>query len=857
MPSNRLPFRLCLLFSTALLPGAALAQVADAPPAAQAAAAPASDLDLIIVTGTTSKNRTLISSSADQVFASAADIQRKVPKSVAELLELVPGIFVEGTAGGVSNNYSVRGLQGGGQRFVQLQEDGLPILYGGGGGDEFFAYDITIDRLEAVKGGSSGVLTVNGAGATINFLSREPNFKEEEAIAQFRVQSYGEKRGDFYFSTPITDSLAVNIGGYFSTSPGIRNNPFHYDTYHLKGAIEKKFAGGGYVKVTAKIGDQKDAYYADQPYRLGADRQPTGVPGLDTQFGNIGGTSFANISLPVSTNVSPDGLRPFRLSRGIEAKTKQIRLDLVIPVNEHLDLFAHARYLGLTWDFNGLFPGSGTGNGGLTSAVNYLDPTKTLNTGGNPASCGDYSYVSSIGFQLCQAQQQFPGTTQFGIKDLRTGRLIPSTDTASLNGLNGNGLLQRTTLNHDYHSGHDFGSNFGARYENHGSGWANSLTVGIQYFSDKISTNQSATANVINDVRNDSHIYDVVALGATGNTTGLVTDNGVVNYGNWGAGINNSSNDSVSVYFNDELKIGDKLNIDFGVRQEHLEATRNEGQSAAVNQPVPAGTVGVTRDVGSTFNGQYNTRNAKWDPTAYTVGINYRIVPKFALYGRFADGFQTQGVDGPAKIRLYEAGIRFHGHGAVASVTGFRTEFKNQNYTFQDVNDPTKFTNLKADYIANGVEIDLNYRPLQYFGIEFNGVFQEPQLTNVYLAGVIQPFNGNRPERTPATLFTITPTFSLPHGLGEIYGRYKYIGDIFADNGNGLALPAYGVVSLGADINITKRLSFGISADNLTNEIGLTEGNPRQGQTQNATGGYFYARGIVGTTYAGRVTYRF
>ncbi|MCH3756101.1 TonB-dependent receptor plug domain-containing protein, partial [Campylobacter coli] len=94
--------------------------------------------------------------------------------------ELVPGIFVEATAGQVSNNYSVRGLQGGGQRFVQLQEDGMPILYGGGGADFFFDQDLTIDRLEAVKGGSSGVLTVNGAGATINFISKRPNFNEAE-----------------------------------------------------------------------------------------------------------------------------------------------------------------------------------------------------------------------------------------------------------------------------------------------------------------------------------------------------------------------------------------------------------------------------------------------------------------------------------------------------------------------------------------------------------------------------------------------------------------------------------------------------------------------------------------------------
>ncbi|MCE3518945.1 Plug domain-containing protein, partial [Escherichia coli] len=139
-------------------------QPADpAAPATTDAATADDQQDVIVVTGTTSRDRPLITASADITLADRADIDRRAPRSTADMLELVPGIFVEATAGQVSNNYSVRGLQGGGQRFVQLQEDGMPILYGGGGADFFFDQDLTIDRLEAVKGGSSGVLTVNGA----------------------------------------------------------------------------------------------------------------------------------------------------------------------------------------------------------------------------------------------------------------------------------------------------------------------------------------------------------------------------------------------------------------------------------------------------------------------------------------------------------------------------------------------------------------------------------------------------------------------------------------------------------------------------------------------------------------------
>jgi outer membrane cobalamin receptor len=112
----------------------AWAQTTSTPPPtvnAPAAQPPADQqaVSEVVVTGLTSRNRPLITASADITLATRADIERKAPRSTADLLELVPGIFVEGTAGELSNNYSVRGLQGGGQRFIQLQEDGLPVIY--------------------------------------------------------------------------------------------------------------------------------------------------------------------------------------------------------------------------------------------------------------------------------------------------------------------------------------------------------------------------------------------------------------------------------------------------------------------------------------------------------------------------------------------------------------------------------------------------------------------------------------------------------------------------------------------------------------------------------------------------------
>jgi iron complex outermembrane recepter protein len=843
--TRRISIRATLLLGAALSALPAAAQVAGpvdtrpAPPAEPAADTTQED---IVVTGQTTRDRPLITASADITLANRDAIDRKAPRSTADLLELVPGIFVEGTAGQISNNYSVRGLQGGGQRFVQLEEDGLPILYSGGGADFFFDQDLTIDRLEAVKGGSSGVLTVNGAGATINFISKRPNFTQAEGMARVTAYDYGMKRADLYYSQPITENLAFNIGGYFQSSPGVRDNPFDYSGWRLKGALEYRFDDGGYVRLSAKGGDVEYAYYATQPYAF-VDGNIRGIPSLDTQFGNVGGDAFSNIAVPVSTFAHESGFREFRYRDGVKTKTAQIRLDIEKPVTDTIDLFARGRYFKYSYDFNGLFPGSGTGNAGLTSAVNYLTP------GAN----------SPINDLLTAGQAAFPTTQQFGIKNLRTGVILGANQTADLNALNGNGFLQRTVLNHDYIDGKDFGLNAGGRWEYESENFTNSLTLGVMYYNVTRKQDQSATASVVNDVRTNSDIYDIVALDANNNVVGTLSDNGLVSYGDWGAGIRERKDSTVSLYANDEIAIGD-LRVDAGIRWESDRATAIDGNQAAVNQPVPAGVGGVVRTVGSTFDGTFTSRRATQKKASYTVGANYLITPNLSVYARYANGFQTNNVDPVTTIELYEAGVRYqYGRIFSGSATVFQTNFDDQNYNFANPLNPTLQQNLNADLSTKGIELDFLVRPIEWFSVNFQGVFQKPKLLNLQLDGVDQgsDFEGNRPERTPAKLFTITPVVQLPNGLGEVYGRYKYVGKIFADNGNGLSLPSYGVTSAGVTFNLSERLQANVNVDNIFDVVGLTEGNPRAGQTQAITDGFFYARGIVGTTFGGSLTLKF
>jgi iron complex outermembrane receptor protein len=862
---------LAALSLTAAAPGLAEAQAAattEAEPTPPAAGNEQTSLDTIIVTGSTSK-RTLLNASVNVTLATAADIEQKAPRATADVLSLIPGVFVESTAGPVSNNYSVRGLPGGGQTFITLEEDSMPILYGGGGADEYFQNDITIERVEAVQGGTSGILAPNGAGMTVNFFSKPMSFDEAHGEGRLTGATYGEQRADLYYTAPIPflgNDVAFSVGGFADSTKGVRSSPFTFQSYHFKGAIEKRIGDGGYVKLTYKRWDEHDPYYADMPYQY-VNGQIQGIPGLNTQSSNITGPGFANIAVPDSC-ATGNCLRNFSSSNGIHATGNQYRIDVELPVDHSWTVFAKARFLQSNWDFNGVFPGSGSGNSGLTTAVNYLTP------GANSPIDGAGCPTSGLCL-LNRGLAAFPGTTQFGIRNLTTGQIIAGSNLAALNALNGNGLLQQTVLNQQYLATRDLGTDFGAKYNLSGDGWSNSLTVGAMYYRVTQYNDQSAVATLINGVSNSSAIYDVVGLNGAGGITGTLTNNGMINYGNWGEGIWSNTLNSISGYFNDELALLDnKLHLDFGLRREDVVNVLMNGNQAKVNAPVPAGTTGLAQDVGATFDGTYTRGQFTTIPTSWTVGANYTLTSNLSVKGRFFTGNQTNGgnnLSKPARVVLSEAGLIYGGYGILASATFFRTNFNNQNYAFIQPDNPTINGSFQANSTTNGIDLDATYRPtfevLQDFAINVKATYQKPKLSNVFLGEMINgvtvnsaaasKYDGNVPGRTFQTLYSVTPSYDLPNHFGQVYLRYEYIGKIYADAGDGLALPGYGTLSVGGNVQIGPNLNLNASVYNVTNELGLTEGNPRQGQTQSVVNGYFYGRGIVGPNALVSLTYKF
>ena len=122
-----------------------------------------------------------------------------------------------------------------------------------------------------------------------------------------------------------------------------------------------------------------------------------------------------------------------------------------------------------------------------------------------------------------------------------------------------------------------------------------------------------------------------------------------------------------------------------------------------------------------------------------------------------------------------------------------------------------------------------------------NGTIQDTEITEGSDAGII----GNESQRQPGYQLRISPSydFGMSNGWsGTVYGSLSLVDDRWSDNGNTVELPGYEKVDLGLIFNASDNLTLQLMLDNLTDEEGLTEGDPRNPTAPN--GRYIMPRNI-------------
>jgi iron complex outermembrane recepter protein len=189
---------------------------------------------------------------------SPRELEQLSPKSTAEALDLVPGVWSESSGGVAGANIFVRGLPSSGDApFVTMAINGSPI-YGTQTLSFFeqssiFRIDNTIISTEALRGGPSSVFSNGESGLTTNFILKKGT-NQTQGLVEYTTSDYNQQRIDAVLSGPISDRLYYMVGGYARTSPGIRNTEFNSEKgAQITAQITKVFDNGvvnGFARLT-------------------------------------------------------------------------------------------------------------------------------------------------------------------------------------------------------------------------------------------------------------------------------------------------------------------------------------------------------------------------------------------------------------------------------------------------------------------------------------------------------------------------------------------------------------------------------------------------------------------------------
>jgi outer membrane receptor protein involved in Fe transport len=199
--------------------------------------------------------------------------------------------------------------------------------------------------------------------------------------------------------------------------------------------------------------------------------------------------------------------------------------------------------------------------------------------------------------------------------------------------------------------------------------------------------------------------------------------------------------------------------------------------------------------------------------------------------------------------------------------TGFWTKYNNVGFT-NEVSTLNGFTseNANANTETEGLEFEGSIFPVEWFDLSATATYQhgvyEGYVINAVQGSTLTEksnYNGNQLIRVPHTSVRAVPGFNLFNNRLRLQSAIEYEGKRYTDVANSQVLPAYTKVDIDASVKVTNEISiFGV-VDNLTNSLGLTEGNPRQGEIQSAEANQyiFLARPLLGRSYKISFRYKF
>lgn len=352
---------------------------------AQAQTAPADDkaeakadtlqLERVVVTGT-STARSKMKQSVSVSTLDAEQLQNAVASSAADVLRNVPGVRAEASGGEGNANLGVRGLpmSDGGGRYVQLQEDGLPVVLFGdmsfATADQFVRADYMTDTVEAIRGGSSATMTTNGSGAIVNFRSKTGK-TSGGAVGIGLGLDHRQQRLDFAYGTKVADGLNLQFGGFYRMGEGTRNTDATVENGgQFRAALTKDLGQGSYLRLNLKSLNDRTPTYLPVPVTTSGSKINS-IQGIDPRTAFFVNSRFANDTV-IDKNGNPVNTNP---QDGLAVQVNSIGIEGQFNLGNGLSFSNRFRKSDITGRFIGVFPAGGAPTDIANGANQYTGTT--------------------------------------------------------------------------------------------------------------------------------------------------------------------------------------------------------------------------------------------------------------------------------------------------------------------------------------------------------------------------------------------------------------------------------------------------------------------------------------------------
>jgi outer membrane cobalamin receptor len=827
------------------------------PASNEAKAAPNKDtqsLEGIVVTGTATSVRKL-DASYSVTAADLEQIKMSNPKSTADVLKISPGIWPESSGGQTGANIEIAGFPGGGDApFFTNMVQGSP-LYGMSSlsfmdSSSLLRLDDTIERVEIVQTGPGVLYGAGQMGATANFILRQGTAETHGDIGV----TYGDEgllRVDGFVGFKIADGWYGSIGGFWRESDGVRDPQFKADDGgQLTATLTHDLDNGSFMLWARKL-DDKNQFIVPTPFIEDASGNFSKYPGFDGLTDSYGSRAIQHVTI-----VNPAG--------GTE------NADLANGRGGDLN------FLGGNYDaeFNGwTVSDKFVWNGGDLN-------TNALFSGPNPKPLGYFLYGcnwsggQASGF--CDSSNKPIDGNNLGYP---LSQNISYTGASSLD----QSVIQQGWWFIQKHL-ENFNNDFRLSKEIFDG---NTLTGGL-YLAHYTDRDNWSLGNPML-MTNTPHATPITLSYVQGGSTYQITNpQGILSYGQGFNILEHGTGDNKAFYLADSWRWNNWL-FDVGGRIENIDVDQYTCNQKNVD--LDGNPLTLWDNSSQICNGTYTKLNYDKTHPSFTIGANYDIADNMSAYIRGSTGGHfndfDNGIRGTGgnfspmqKVHNFEYGWKWQSEWAFIDVSAYHRQFTgltnnrtNSVGTPLDCNgDPTSESGLaQCSYIYGADTKGVNFHGLftwTNFKVDTLVAYQDGHYSHAATATPYTDVNGNTQyadyngqplQRQPKLRWYVTPSYNFVFDWGNIlpFVTYTHVGQRYEDQTGLAPLGEFDTWDFGVVANVGSNWQFRVQGTNLSNEIGLTEGNARVAGVPTGPGGILLARSIEGREINFQVKYNF